>query len=122
MSEKRLVDPDRVWNRAWRKLLLLSVLLFAGVCALVLTAIWAFGYPAVRSAWEQARSFVVPAKWVLLIASVHHWPELIRWAAERWNMEDGYRDYLLALRWRFAAGLLVLELLFGQNLIGRLTA
>ncbi len=118
MSEKPAFDPAR----ARRKLIRYTVYLFLGVTVLVLLAIQAFGYQTVRSSWDEAQPFVILVKWLGIGVMIYRWPELIRWSAERWNMEDGYRDYLLALRWKFAAGLAVLELLFGQNLIGRLTA
>lgn len=117
-KRKDAFDPAR----ARRKLLLYTVALFLAVTLLVLAAIRLFGYETVFRTWNEARPWVTLVKWLGLGAIIYYWNEFIRWAAERWNMDDGYREYLLHLRWRVAAMLLVLELLFGQNLIGHLMA
>ena len=118
MSEKPVFDPDR----AWKKLLFISVFLFAGVSAFVLSAIGLFGYQTVRSTWDELRAYVIPIKWACMLALVYHWPAAVGWAAARWNFDEDFRDFLLAARWRVAVGLAIVEALFGQNLIGRLLA
>lgn len=109
-------QPNFDPSQARRTLVRYTMLLFAGVAALVLAAIQLFGYQAVRDSWDAATPWVTAVKWSGLAVLIWRWDAFVRWAAGRWNMSEAYRDYLAALRWRVAAMLAVLELLFGQNL------
>ena len=59
-------------------------------------------------------------KWAGMIVLIWQWDSVIRWVARRQRMSAAYRAYLLQLRWRVAGALVILEILIGQNLLGRL--
>ena len=50
------------------------------------------------------------------------WPSLVHLAHRSGRVEDSQRNNLLALRWRVVGWLLVIELVLGQNLFGRIFA
>jgi hypothetical protein len=51
---------------------------------------------------------------------IWQWDDIIAWVAKRQRMSKGYRDYLLGMRWRVAIALVIIEVLFGQNLLAHL--
>ena len=112
----RLFDP----RRARRQLLWLSVALFVGVAVLMLVLIERYGFESVRRGWDQIQPAVRAVKWAGLIVLIWQWDTFIRWVARRQRMSTAYRDYLLRLRWRVAGVLVILEILFGQNLLAHL--
>ncbi len=97
--------------------LTLTATLFAAVAALVLLAIQLFGFETVRQGWDDAQPFVIAVKWGGMFVLIWRWNDVIHWAAKRWNIDADWRNWALRLRWRFAAALALLELLFGQNLL-----
>jgi len=98
----------------------LTVVLFAAVTVLVFGAIYLFGFDAVRQGWDRASPFVTAVKWGGMFVLVWRWNDVVHWAAERWDIDAEWRNWALRLRWRFAAALVLLELLFGQNLLAYL--
>ena len=104
-------------RRARRMALLAVVLVFGGVTALVLAAIEIFGFTTVRSAWDQAQPFVIAVKWGGMAILIWRWNDIIRTAANRWDIDAAWRTWAMELRWRFAIGLVLLEIIFGQNLL-----
>ena len=48
------------------------------------------------------------------------WPRLVYLAHSLGQVDQEKRDSLLALRWRVVGWLLVIELMLGQNLLGRM--
>jgi hypothetical protein len=98
----------------------LTVILFAATAALVLGAIYLFGIDAVRHGWDRASPFITAVKWGGMFVLIWRWEDVIGWAANRWHVDDAWRTWALRLRWRFAGALVLLELLFGQNLLARL--
>ncbi len=104
-------------RRARRMALLAVILVFGGVTALVLAAIEIFGFTTVRSAWDQAQPFVIAVKWGGMAILIWRWNDIIRTAANRWDIGDAWRAWAMELRWRFAIGLVLLEIIFGQNLL-----
>ncbi len=104
-------------RRARWKLLLVTAAVFALAAGLVLLAITLFGYEAVRHGWDQAQPFIIAVKWGGMFVLIWRWRDVIHWAAHRWNIGDAWRDWALGLRWRFAAALVLLEIIFGQNLL-----
>jgi len=104
-------------RRARRMALLAVVLMFGGVTALVLAAIEIFGFKTVRNAWDLAQPFVIAIKWGGMAILIWRWNDIIRIAADRWNIGDAWRAWAMGLRWRFAVGLVLLEIIFGQNLL-----
>jgi hypothetical protein len=56
----------------------------------------------------------------LIAGVIGLWPQLISWACARGGCTEHRRADLLAQRWRLLGWLLLIELLLGQRLIGRL--
>jgi len=56
----------------------------------------------------------------LIAGVVGLWPQLVNWACARSGCSEARRADLLAQRWRLLGWLLLIELLLGQRLIGRL--
>ena len=107
-------------RRAQRRMLRLGVILFAVVAAVILALIEVYGYVAVRDGWDRIAPAVTAIKWGGMIVLIWHWKSFIGWVAQRQQLSESYRDDLVAMRWRVAVALLVLEILFGQNLLAHL--
>lgn len=107
-------------RRARRQMLRLGVILFGVVAALVLVLVEVYGYTAVRDGWDRISPTVTAVKWGGIVVLIWQWKGFIGWVAQRQHLSAAYRDYLLAMRWRVAGALLVLEILFGQNLLAYL--
>lgn len=107
-------------RRARRRMLRLGLILFGVVAALVLLLIEIYGYAAVRDGWDRVAPSVTAVKWGGMVVLIWQWKGFIGWVAQRQRLSDAYRDYLLAMRWRVAGALVVLEILFGQNLLAHL--
>jgi len=107
-------------RRARRRLLRLGVILLGGAAALVLVLIEIYGYTAVRDGWDRIAPAVTAIKWGGMVVLIWQWKPFIRGVAQRQRLSDAYRDYLIAMRWRVAVALVVLEILFGQNLLAHL--
>ena len=117
MTEKEdAFDP----RRARRRILLLSVAAFAAIALAMLTLIQIYGYEAVRGGWNNMAPVVIAIKWGGMAILIWQWGDIIAWVAKRQRMSDGYRGYLLGMRWRVAIALATLEVLFGQNLLAHL--
>lgn len=112
----RAFDP----RRARRWLMLLSIGLFALLALLVLILIQLYGYKAVRDGWDALSPAIVAIKWGGMLVLIWRWDSFIAWIAERQRMSDGYRDYLVGMHWRVGIALVILEVLFGQNLLAHL--
>lgn len=107
-------------RRARRRMLRQGVILFAVVAAVVLVLIQVYGYVAVRDGWDRIAPAVNAIKWGGMIVLIWQWKPFIYWVAQRQKLSDSYRDYLVAMRWHVAGALVVLEILFGQNLLAHL--
>jgi len=98
----------------------LGSILFGVVAALVLLLIEIYGYAAVRDGWNRIAPAVAAVKWGGMVVLIWQWKPFIHWVAHHRRLSTSYRDYLLAMRWRVAGALVVLEILFGQNLLAHL--
>ena len=107
-------------RRARRQMLRLGVIVFGVIAALVLVLIEVYGYTAVRNGWDRIAPVVTAIKWGGMVVLIWQWKGLIHWVAQHQRLNDAYRDYLVAMRWRVAFALVVLEILFGQNLLAHL--
>ena len=107
-------------RRARRRLLRLSVAAFAAVALVMLALIQIYGYAAVRDGWDAMAPVVIAIKWGGMAVLIWQWDDIIAWVAKRQRMSNAYRDYLLGMRWRVAIALVILEVLFGQNLLAHL--
>jgi len=114
-TNHRSYSPRRA---RWIALFLICAI-FGGVAALVLAAIQLFGFETVRQGWDQAQPFVIAVKWGGMFVLIWRWKDVIRWAANRWDIDDAWRTWAQGLRWHFAGALVILEILFGQNLLAR---
>lgn len=121
MSEKSGKPQGRASSPIRRKRLLRYVaLLFVTITILVLAAINLFGFNTVRHGWNQVQPAVIAVKWGGMFVLIWRWRDVIHWATNRWSIDDAGRAWALGLRWRFAGTLVILEILFGQNLLAHI--
>lgn len=114
--------PDHAFDprRTRRRIAGLSLVLFLGVAVVVLGLVQLYGLDAVREGWDRVAPAVVAVKWGGMLVLIWQWRQVAQWLARRLNMSQAERDYLVGLRWRAAGALVILEVLFGQNLLARL--
>jgi hypothetical protein len=68
---------------------------------------------------DQIRPMASGVRLVLIGLVAALWPRLVRIAHRHGRIDEDRRDALLAQRWRVVGWLLVIELVLGQDLIGR---
>jgi hypothetical protein len=71
---------------------------------------------------DRLKLFAGGVRLVLIGLAVALWPSWVRLAYRYGRLDEDRRDSLLAQRWRALGWLLVIELLLGQNLLGRIFA
>jgi hypothetical protein len=114
------LGPGRARRRNAHPGLVVFLVLFLGVALLVLGLAQLYGLAAVRAGWDRVAPAVIAVKWAGMLVLIWQWRRVIDWGARRLHMSQAERDHLLGLRWRAAGALLILEVLFGQNLLARL--
>lgn len=113
------------WQPKRRRGLLLLAVFASGlvVCAagIIILLISTYGIERFSAEWAAIRPYILAAKWSTMLLAVARWPNLARWLGRRFDMAPEEVHRLEGMRWRLATALIVLEIFFGQNLIGRLT-
>ena len=71
---------------------------------------------------DTIRPFASAVRLAVIGAVAALWPRLAHLAYRYGRIDEARRDDLLAQRWRLVGWLLVIELVLGQNLLGRLVA
>ena len=71
---------------------------------------------------DTIRPFASAVRLAVIGAVAALWPRLAHLAYRYGRIDEARRDDLLAQRWRVVGWLLVIELVLGQNLLGRLVA
>ncbi|MCP5409871.1 MAG: hypothetical protein H6963_11295 [Chromatiaceae bacterium] len=100
----------------------LAVVLTAGIGYLLWQATELSSVSQVSDQIEQFKPLAGAVRLALIGLLAALWPRLIQLAHSLGRIDQEKRDSLLALRWRVVGWLLVIELLLGQNLFGRLFA
>jgi len=104
-------------------LITLSLLALAGVL-LVGNLLWqALALSSVENVARRVEHLSQVAALIrmsLIVSVVGLWPQLVNWACGQGGCSKARRADLLAQRWRLLGWLLLIELLLGQRLIGRM--
>ena len=110
-------------NRRWflgLSLLVLALVMTVG--ALLWQAVALTSLAAVSRTIDAFKPIAGVVRLSLIGLLALFWPRLVAFAARTRNADDGTKAHWLALRWRVTGWLLVIELLLGQDLLGRFWA
>ena len=107
-------------RRRWFVLLaLLAFGLALGVGALLWQAVQASSLVAIQTRIELMKPLFITVRLLLIGLLALAWPAVTRLLHRRGRIDEGGAGRLLSLRWRIVTWLLIIELLLGQNLLGR---
>lgn len=107
-------------RRRWFVLLTLSALVLAsGIGAFLWHSVQTSSVVAIQSRIEVMKPVFTAIRWLLIGLVALSWPAMTR-ALRRWGrLDETGAARLLSLRWRIVTWLLLIEMLLGQNLLGR---
>ena len=108
------------FRRSWFwGLSLLALALVLAVGALLWQAVELMSLAAVSERIEDMEPVAGAMRLLLIGLLALFWPRLVDLVAHARDVSDGTRTHWLALRWRVTGWLLVIELVLGQDLLGR---
>ena len=111
-----------VSRRGLLGLSLLAAVLAAGVGVLLWQAVELSSVAQVAARVDDLKPFATGIRLALIGLVTALWPWLIGLAHRADHIGEERRDDLLAQRWRLVGWLLVIELVLGQDLVGRFFA
>jgi hypothetical protein len=100
----------------------LAVVLTIGVGALLWQALELSSMSQVAAQIDRFKPVASGIRLALISLLAVSWPRLVYLACRSGRVDQGQRDSLLAQRWRVVGWLLVIELVLGQDLLGRFLA
>ena len=100
----------------------LAVVLAAGVGVALWQAVELSSVSRVSAEVSQLKPIASGVRLAIIGLVAALWPKLVRLGDRYGRVDEGQRDDLLAQRWRVVGWLLGLELVLGQNLLGRFLA
>ncbi len=100
----------------------LAVVLTAGVGVVLWQAVELSSVSWVSAEVQQLKPIASDVRVALIGLAAALWPKLVRLAYQYGRVDADQCDDLLAQRWRVVGWLLVIEIVLGQNLFGRLFA
>jgi hypothetical protein len=115
-GSSRVVSGRRSW---FLGLSLLALALVLAVGAVLWQAVELASLAALSERIEGIKPVAGAVRLLLMGLLALFWPRLVRFVARARNVNDRTRTHWLALRWRVTGWLLVIELVLGQNLLGR---
>ena len=101
---------------------ILAIVLTKGVGVLLWQATELSSISKISDQVEQFKPLAGAVRLTLIGLMAAFWPRLVHLAHSLGRIDQEKRDSLLALRWQVVGWLLVIELLLGQNLFGRMFA
>jgi hypothetical protein len=108
------------FRRSWfLGLSLLALALVLAVGAVLWQAVELMSLAAVSERIEGLKPVAGAVRLFLIGLLASLWTGLVEFAARNRNVDDRTRTHWLALRWRVTGWLLVIELVLGQDLLGR---
>ena len=107
-------------KRRWfLRLTMLTIVLALTIGTVLMHTIQISSVVAVQSSIESYKPFVTGLRLAAIGLIAYAWPKLIQHAQQSGRISKERRTQLLAQRWRMASWLLIIELVLGQNLVGR---
>ena len=105
-----------------RWLVMLTLLVFAtalGIGAFLWQSVQTSSVDAIRIRVDMLKPVLTTIRFVLIALVTLSWPVVVQ-GLYRWGrVDDTGAVRLLSLRWRIVTWLIVIELILGQNLLGR---
>ena len=96
--------------------------LFAGLVLLAITGLWLWGYAQqqadIAETLQTAQPWLTLWRFIVYGIVLGGWPWWLTGLSRYRKWDESYHAHLLALRWRLAAWLLLLEGMLAQNLVG----
>jgi hypothetical protein len=118
-ASSRTVPVRRSW---FLGLSLLALALVLTVGAVLWQVVELTSLTAVAERIEGVKPFAGVIRLLLIGLLALFWQRLVDLVAHARDVSDGTRTHWLALRWRVTGWLLVIELVLGQDLLGRFLA
>ena len=110
-----------VRHRRWfLRLTMLTIVLALTIGTILMYALQISTVVAVQSSIDSYKPLLTGLRLAVIGLIAYAWPKLIQYAQQSGRISKERRTQLLAQRWRMAGWLLIIELLLGQNLVGRL--
>ncbi len=107
-------------NRRWfLRLTMLTIVLALTIGTFLMHTIQISSVVAIQSSIESYKPFVTGVRLVIIGLIAYAWPKVIQYAQQSGRISKERRTQLLSLRWRMVGWLLIIELVLGQNLVGR---
>ncbi len=108
-------------HRRWfLKLALLTVVLALIVGSVLMYALQASTVATVQLLIDSYTPYLTGLRFLAIALIAYAWPRLIRYAQHSGRISTDLETQIQSLRWRMVSWLLIIELLVGQNLVGRL--
>ncbi len=102
------------------RLTMLTIVLALTIGTILMYALQISSVLAVQSSINSYKPFLTALRLVVIGLIAYAWPKLIQYAQQSGRIRKERGTQLSSLRWRMASWLLIIELLLGQNLVGRL--
>ena len=99
---------------------MLTIVLALTIGTVLMYALKISSVVAVQSSIDSYKPFLTGLRLFLIGLIAYAWPKLIQYAQQSGRISKERRTQLSSLRWRTVGWLLIIELLLGQNLVGRL--
>lgn len=118
-GSSRVVSSKRTW---FLGLALLGLLLVMAVGAILWQVVELTSVATVSERIAGIKPVAAGIRLLLIALLALSWPQLIGFAVRKRNADERTQSHWLSLRWRVTGWLLVIELMLGQDLLGRFLA
>ncbi len=107
-------------NRRWFfRLTILAIVLALTIGTVLMYALQISSVLAVQSSIDSHKPFLTGLRLMVIGLIAYAWPKLIQCAEQSGRISKERRTQLSSLRWRTVGWLLIIELVLGQHIVGR---
>ena len=114
--------PTAMRRRGFLCLSLLAIALTIGIGVVLWQAVELSSVARVSEQMDSVKTFASVVRLAVIGAVAASWPKWAHLAYRYGRIDEARREDLLAQRWRVVGWLLVIEIVLGQDLIGRFFA
>ncbi len=108
-------------HRRWfLRLTILAIVLALTISTVLMQALQVSSVVAVQSVINSYTPYLAGLRFMVIGLIAYAWPKLIQYAQHSGRISKERGTELKSWRWRIVVWLLIIELLVGQNLVGRL--